>query len=140
MPTDETKKYVFLSDEWLTAVRELRDEYVADGATAPVALAVNLVVTHAPFGDGDVLAHVDTSKGGLVIDEGHLGTADLLIKVDWATAKALLVDGNPQAAMGAFMEGKIKIEGDVGKLMALQSGIVDGATQEAAVRIRALTA
>jgi SCP-2 sterol transfer family len=141
VPSDgATATYVFLSDEWLDAVRELRDEFVADGATAPVALAVNLVVTDAPFASGDVLAHVDTSKGGLVIDEGHLETVDLKIKVDWATAKALLIDGNPQAAMGAFMEGKIKIEGDVGKLMALQSGMIDGATQEAAVRIRALTA
>ena len=37
------------------------------------------------------------------------------VTVDWATAKALLVDGNPQAAMGAFMEGKVRIEGDVGE-------------------------
>jgi hypothetical protein len=42
--------------------------------------------------------------------------------------------------MGAFLEGKVRIEGDVAKLMALQSGIVDPATQEAAKRIRALTA
>jgi SCP-2 sterol transfer family len=131
--------YPFLSDEWLAAVRALRDEYVHDGATAPVEVTVNLVVTDAPFRSDNLLVHVDTSKGGLVIDKGHLEHADLKVTVDWATAKALLVDGNPQAALGAFMEGKVRIEGDVGKLMAFQSGIVDASTQAAAARIRAMT-
>jgi hypothetical protein len=122
------------------AVRALRDEYAAEGATAPVELRANLVVTDVPFSAQPVSAHVDTSKGGLVIEEGHLASPDLTVQVDWATAKALLIDGNPQAAMGAFMEGKIRIEGDVAKLMSLQSGIVDASTQQAAKRIRALTA
>jgi hypothetical protein len=141
VPSDEPEvRYAFLSDEWLEAVRALRDEYVASGASAPVELRANLVVTEVPFSDEPVLAHVDTSRGGLVVEAGHLDAADLRVQVDYATAKALLVDGNPQAAMGAFLEGKVRIEGDVAKLMALQSGIVDPATQEAAKRIRALTA
>jgi SCP-2 sterol transfer family protein len=141
VPNDEaTETYEFLSDAWLAAVRALRDEYAAQGATAPVELRVNLIVTEVPFSDRDVSAHVDTSKGGLIIEEGHLDAPDLHVQVDWATAKALLVDGNPQAAMGAFMEGKVRIEGDVAKLMSLQSGIVDASTQQAARRIRALTA
>ncbi|HEV3213834.1 MAG TPA: SCP2 sterol-binding domain-containing protein [Acidimicrobiales bacterium] len=140
MPSDEaTERYEFLSDEWLGAVKALRDEYAAEGATAPVELRANLVVTEVPFSSSDVLAHVDTSKGGLVIEQGHLAAPDLTVQVDWATAKALLVDGNPSAAMSAFMEGKIRIEGDVAKLMSLQSGIVDASTQQAARRIRALT-
>jgi len=141
VPSDETTEtYEFLSDAWLAAVRALRDEYAAQGATAPVELRVNLVVTEVPFSSSNVDAHVDTSKGGLVIEEGHLESPDLHVQVDWATAKALLVDGNPQAAMGAFMEGKVRIEGDVAKLMSLQTGIVDTSTQQAAKRIRALTA
>lgn len=141
MPSDgSTETYEFLSDGWFVAVRALRDEYAAGGATAPVELRANLVVTEVPFSSDQVLAHVDTSRGGLVLERGHLEQADLSVQVDWATAKALLVDGNPQAAMGAFMEGKIRIEGDVGRLMALQSGIVDASTQAAAKRIRDLTA
>lgn len=140
MPSDEATTYEFLSAEWLAAVRAVRDEYAAEGVTAPVELKVNLVVTDVPFSAEHVEAHVDTSHGGLVIEDGHLATSDLRVQVDWATAKALLVEGNPQAAMSAFMEGKIRIEGDVAKLMALQSGIVDASTQQAAKRIRALTA
>jgi len=32
------------------------------------------------------------------------------VTVDYITAKAILVDGNPQAAMTAFMNGKIRLE------------------------------
>jgi SCP-2 sterol transfer family len=141
VPSDETTtSYEFLSDGWFEAVGALRDQYAAEGATAPVELRANLVVTHVPFSTEPVDAHVDTSHGGLVLARGHLEHPDLRVQVDWTTAKALLVDGNPQAAMGAFMEGKIKIEGDIARLMSLQSGIVDASTQQAAKRIRELTA
>jgi hypothetical protein len=103
-------------------------------------LRANLIVTEVPFSSNDVLAHVDTSRGGLVIDRGHLESPDLSVTVTWATAKALLVEGNPQAALSAFMQGKVRIEGDVGKLMAFQSGVVDASTQQVAARVRALTA
>ena len=42
--------------------------------------------------------------------------------VDYLTAKAIIVDGNPQAGMQAFMAGKIKVQGDMTKMMALQAG------------------
>jgi hypothetical protein len=136
---DGTETYEFLSDEWLVAVKALRDEYTAQGVSSPVALTVNLVVTEVPFSATDLLAHVDTSNGGLEIEEGHLERADLAVTVDWLTAKALLVDGNPQAAMGAFMEGKVRIEGDVSKLIAFQNGVANTGTQHVAARIRAIT-
>jgi len=140
VPTDDAQTYEFLSDEWLAAVQRLRDEYAADGMTSPVEITVNLVVTEVPFSENSVLAHVDTTQGGLVIERGHLEAPDLNVTVDWVTAKALLVEGNPHAAMGAFMEGKVRIEGDVSKLISFQSGVADSSAQEAALRIRAMTA
>jgi hypothetical protein len=137
---DETETYVFLSDEWLAAVKRLRDEYAAEGASAPAEISVNLFVTEVPFSESDVEVHVDTSRGGLVIEHGHLDAPDLSVTVDWKTAKALLVEGNPQAAMGAFMEGKVRIEGDLAKLIGFQSGIAQSGAPDAAQRIRALTA
>ena len=41
--------------------------------------------------------------------------------VDYDTAKAILIEGNPQAGMQAFMAGKVRVEGDMAKLMALQA-------------------
>ena len=80
---------------------------------------MNLVVTAVPFSEDDIHAHMDTSSGELVLDVGHLEVQDLKVTVDYDTAKAILVEGNPQAGMQAFMAGKVRVEGDMAKLMAL---------------------
>jgi len=129
----------FLSPEWVAAVKELREQYPDAGSNLPAAVAMNLVVTEAPSG-ALIDAHVDTSDGVLVIDHGHLEDPDLKVTVDFVTARALLVEGNPQAAMSAFMAGKIRIEGDMAKLMALQSTGPDPDALELAEKIRDLTA
>jgi putative sterol carrier protein len=113
--------YKFLSDEWVTEAKKLRDELDAPAA-APQPVKMNLVITDVPFGDGSVDAHMDTTSGELVLDLGHLDGPDVTATLDYDTAKAMMVDANPQAAMQAFMAGKIKLQGDMTKAMALQSG------------------
>ena len=95
---------------------------------------MNLVVTTVPFSDEDILAHMDTTSGELVLDTGHIENQDLKVVVDYDTAKAILIEGNPQAGMQAFMAGKIRVEGDMAKLMALQAApaAADPATAEMA--------
>ena len=56
----------------------------------------------------------------LLLAEGHANDPHLTVTITWITAKALLIDGQPQAAMSAFMAGKIKVEGDMGVAMQLQ--------------------
>ncbi len=136
-PADQAT-FEFLSDEWLEAVRLLREE--GEVEVMELGVTVNLTATEVPFGPGERAAHVDTTTGVLVLGAGHLDAADVAITVTWATAKALLVEGNQQAAMQAFLEGKVRVEGDVGKLLAFQSGLASEATHAAARRIRAFTA
>jgi putative sterol carrier protein len=116
--------YKFLSDEWVEAARKIREEAAAP-ATAPQPVKMNLTITEVPFGDGSVAAHMDTTSGELQLDTGHLDGADVTATLDYDTAKAMMVDANPQAAMQAFMAGKIKLQGDMTKAMALQSGPPD---------------
>ena len=73
------------------------------------------------------------------MDLGHLENPDLTVTLDYATAKAILVDGNPQAGMQAFMAGKIKVQGDMTKLMAMQQGTPDPAAAEIAAKIKEIT-
>ena len=133
--------YPFLSDEWLEEARRIRAEYEGKAMSFPHAVRMNLVVTQVPFGDKDIDAHMDTSSGELVLDVGHLETPDLKVTVDYDTAKAILIEGNPQVGMQAFMAGKIKVEGDLGKLMALQSfaAAPDPVAIAIAKRIQAIT-
>lgn len=113
--------YKFLSDEWVEAARKVREEADAPAA-APQPVKMNLVVTEVPFGEGTVDAHMDSTDGELKLDLGHLEGPDVTATLDYGTAKAMMVDANPQAAMQAFMAGKIKLQGDMTKAMALQSG------------------
>ena len=131
--------FLFLSDEWLDEARSIRAEYEGRGGGIEHAVRVNLVVTEVPFGDGNVHAHADTSTGELVLDLGHIDPADLKVTVGFDIARALLVEGNPQAGLQAFMQGKIKVEGDIAKLMALQTVSPDPTAAEIAARIQAMT-
>ena len=133
-------QYPFLSDEWLEAAKKIREEH-AGAVTAPAhAVRMNQIITEVPFGEGTIEAHVDTSGGEMDMDTGHLENPDLTVTLDYATAKAILVDGNPQAGMQAFMAGKIKVQGDMTKMMAMQSGAPDPAQAEIAAKIKEITA
>jgi putative sterol carrier protein len=131
--------YKFLSEEWLEAAKAIREEYKGKAAAPAHAVRMNQIITDVPFGDGTIDAHMDTSAGELEMDMGHLENPDLTVTLDYATAQAILVDGNPQAGMQAFMAGKIKVQGDMTKLMAMQQGTPDPVQAEIAAKIQEIT-
>jgi SCP-2 sterol transfer family protein len=132
-------KHPFLSDEWMEAARAIREEY--RGKTPPAAhqVRMNLRIAEVPFGAGLIEAHMDSSSGDMEMETGHLENPDLTVGVDYATAKAIFVDGNPQAGMQAFMAGKVKVEGDMTKLMAMQAAAPDATAVEMAAKIKEIT-
>ncbi|MDQ3147700.1 MAG: SCP2 sterol-binding domain-containing protein [Actinomycetota bacterium] len=131
--------YPFLSDEWMKAAREIREEY--RGKTPPMAhkVKMNQVITDVPFGTGTVESHMDSSSGEMEFELGHVAEPDVTVTVDYATAKAIFVDQNPQAGMQAFMAGKVKVQGDMTKLMALQQTSPDPTAAEVAGKIKDIT-
>ncbi len=135
-------QYPFLSDEWVGEARRIREEYgEGDGAgPAPHQMRMNLVITEVPFGDGAIDAHLDTTDGRLKLETGHIDPVDLKVTVDYVTAKAILVEGNPQVGMQAFMAGKVRVEGDMAKLMMRQGAPPDATAQAVAQRLREITA
>jgi hypothetical protein len=138
------QQYPFLSDEWLAEARKIRAEFKGRTPELPVSVRMNQIIHDVPFGDGTIKAHLDTSSGELEIDTGHLDSPDLTITMAYDTAKALLVDGDTQGAMQAFLGGRIKVDGDITKLIALQSAGASATTnsvaREMASRLQAMTA
>ena len=110
--------YPFLSDEWFVAVRAIVD---ARSVEIPphAELAMNLVVTETPFGE-DRRLHIGARDGKADWGTGHVADADLTLTTDYLTAREIFMSGNPQAGMQAFMDGKVKLQGDLTKLMAAQ--------------------
>ena len=131
--------YKFLTEEWVAEAKKIREEYKGKGTPPAHAVRMNQIITEVPFGDSDIEAHMDTSAGEVDMDLGHLENPDLTVTLDYETAKAILVDGNPQAGMQAFMAGKIKVQGDMTKLMAMQNASPDPVQLEVAGKIKEIT-
>ncbi len=140
MPT-----YPFLSDEWIAEARKIRSEMAdPDRETAPESASVrmNQVITDVPFGEGRLDAHLDTSSGTLEMETGHLEDPDVTVTLDYATAKAIFVDGTLDAGMKAFMEGRVRVQGDMQKLISAMQQLAPpdaGAVDQAQAKIREIT-
>ena len=115
-------KYPFLSEGWITAARGVYDAHRGEAPPVPLVLRANLNITEVPFGDGPVQAHLDTSSGELQLDLGHLEAPDVTLTMGYDVAKAQIVSQDQAAVMQAFMGGRIKIEGDMSKVMGLAAG------------------
>jgi hypothetical protein len=113
-------KYPFLSDEWFAAVKQLVEDHGAD-APAQANITMNLTVTDTPFGD-ERRMHMGAKDGRGQWGVDHEADADVTLTTDYATAKEVFVAGDPAAGMQAFMSGKVKVQGDMAKLMAAQAG------------------
>ena len=85
-------------------------------------------------------SYLDTSSGDVVMDLGSLDDADVTVTTDYDTAKAIFVLQDAAAGMQAFMTGKIQVQGDMMKLMAMQAAMpTDEASQKIAEEIKAIT-
>lgn len=105
-----------LTQEWFDKVDELTNN--AGDLNLPPAIktmSINLQVTdsddkvvNAAFYDGTI--HQGLKDGALTT-----------LKLDADTLKAVFLDRDINRAMEAFMTGKIRVEGDMGQLMSIQT-------------------
>jgi hypothetical protein len=132
-------KYPFLSDAWMEAARAIRANYEGKGQPAEHPIRMNSIITEIPFPPGRLDGYLDTSAGEVVLELGHLPDADVTVTMPWNVARAVLVEGDQQIGMQAFLEGRIRIDGDLTKLMVLQAGALDPILLEAQALLRDIT-
>ncbi len=110
--------FPFLSDDWMAAAQKIRDEYAGrpEGSEAP-EVRLNQIITDVPFCEEAIKLHVDSTAGQMSLAEGHLDDAEVTVTLDYDTARAIFLD--PATAVQHFMSGKIKVDGDMTKLMVL---------------------
>jgi len=128
--------YPFLSDDWFTAAKAIRDEAGDVGPPGGNEITLNVTVVEGPMGDMEM--HLANG----VFDRGHVDDAPTKATVPYDVARALFVDGNPQAAMQAFMNGQLRIEGDISKIMAVQGAAMSPSPEQMHLqeRLREITA
>jgi len=132
--------FPFLSDEWWEAAEALREEYRNRLPNPPVEMRMNQVVTDIPFGESTMEMHTITTPEDTTYDRGLLDDAELTVTADYDTAKSVIVDQDQQAVMAAFMSGKIKVVGDMSKLLAANAVAPNAEAMELANKIRDITA
>ena len=136
-------RYPFLSDDWVAAARKIREEFDVLEEGVPDNVRMNQVITEVPFGTGTIDAHIDTSSGSLEMDLGHLDQPDVTVTLDYDTARAVFVDGTVSAAMTAFMAGKVRVQGEMAKLLSALGQLSppdESSVNEVQKRIREITA
>lgn len=128
----------FLSPEWLAAIVAIRQEYQGKVEVGEQVVRMNQVITDVPFGDPIMNAHVDTSTGEVDMAPGHVDDPDVTVTVDYETARSIFVD--PTTAMAHFLGGRIKVQGDMTKLVALIQTNPDPTAAEVQRRMAEVTA
>ena len=132
--------YPFLSEEWMNEARSIRNKYADQVPEVAASIRINQVTTDVPFGDGTVHSYIDTSSGTLMMELGDLDEPDATITIDYDTAKAMFVDQDKAVAMQAFMSGKIVVQGDMMKMMALQTAMpTTEVSEKIAEEVKAIT-
>ncbi len=107
----------FLSDGWFDEVKKITE--AAGDLEIPDAIKdikINLVVSDSP--DGTIDAHIAGGSFG----KGALPDASTKLKLGYELAGKLFIEQDQNAGMQAFMSGQIQVEGDMSKMMAMQSG------------------
>jgi hypothetical protein len=107
--------YQFLSDEWFQEV----DRLIATAGDLQIPPAmkeacVNVTVT-SPGGNTELFM-----KDGL-FTRGHQPGAPTKLTIASDLARKIFVDGDAAAGVQAFLEGKMQVEGDLAKLVAMQT-------------------
>ncbi len=137
MPT-----YPFLSPEWIEAARKIYEDATSEqtevDSNSP-AITMNLSINGVPFGEGTLQAHVDSTDGIFRIDLGSLDHAEVKLTLDYKIARSILLEGDAQVGMRAFLSGKIRVEGNMAKLLALQNSSNSPADDRALSALRLMT-
>ena len=105
----------FLTDDWFATVESLTAQ--AGELNLPPALnalAINLIVNEAS-------GSTELALAGGKLQKGLTEQAKTTLTMDGETLRKVFLEFDMTAAMQAFMTGKIKVQGDMSQLMALQT-------------------
>jgi hypothetical protein len=111
--------YAFLSDEWFTKVEEL--VAAAGDLQIPPAMKVvevNVTVTGSPSAaSGEV--RIAMREG--LFTRGHRSDFTTTLTLSADLARKIFIDGDTAAGVQAFLDGSIRFDGDLAKLVAMQT-------------------
>lgn len=124
---------VFLTDAWFQEVDQLAND--AGELNLPPALA-NMIV-NLKVNDSEQNVEANFANG--LLNRGLNPDATTTLLLDRDVLQSIITDFDTNEIMGAFMSGKIRVEGDMSQLMALQTARPSPEQKELFKRIRSMT-
>jgi putative sterol carrier protein len=110
----------FLSEEWVDDVTTaLNDHQGFKNAIGDADLGIQFMTDDGP--EGPVSYYLSASGGDAVMSLGELESPDVTVKQSYDTASA--ISKGELNTQTAFMTGKLKVSGNLAKLMMHQSAI-----------------
>lgn len=111
-----SKKLVFLSNEWFAQVAVLTAA-AGDLKISPSLAGVVLNITVTDTDQGNVNLSINCGK----LEKGYSTKASTTLTMQGNVLRKVFLECDLNASMQAFMSGQIKAQGDMTKLMALQT-------------------
>ncbi|MGE6246079.1 SCP2 sterol-binding domain-containing protein [Psychrobacter proteolyticus] len=124
---------VFLTDEWFEQVEKMGNE--AGELNLPPVLA-NMVV-NLKVAEADKTIEANFANG--LLHRGLNDNATTTLLLDRDILQSIITDFDTNQIMGAFMSGKIRVEGDMSQLMAVQTARPSAEQKELYTRIKSIT-
>lgn len=124
---------VFLTDEWFEQVEKMGNE--AGELNLPPVLA-NMVV-NLKVAEADKTIEANFANG--LLHRGLNNDATTTLLLDRDILQSIITDFDTNQIMGAFMSGKIRVEGDMSQLMAVQTARPSAEQKELYTRIKSMT-
>lgn len=129
-------RYEFLSDEWFDKVEQM----VASAGDLQIppamkSVAVNVTITGDAVPGGERKLFM---KDGLFA-RGHQA-APTTLTLDAGLARRIFIDADAAAGVQAFLEGQIKVDGDLAQLVAMQTVEPSEPQKQLTRQIAAITA
>ncbi|MDP8958495.1 MAG: SCP2 sterol-binding domain-containing protein [Actinomycetota bacterium] len=111
----------FLSEDWAEAVTKALDSHEGfQGSIRGMELTLQFIVTDVPERD-DIWYFVQIADGQAVVQRGTLQDPDLTVTNSYQTAAA--ISQGELNTQTAFITGKLKVQGNMAKLMMHQAAL-----------------
>ncbi len=124
---------VFLTEEWFNEVEQLGQD--AGDLNLPPSLA-NMVINLKVTDDNET---IEANFANGLLNRGLNDEATTTLLLDRATLQSIITDFDMNQVMGAFMSGKIRVEGDMSQLMAVQTARPSSEQKELFKKVRDMT-
>ncbi len=124
---------VFLTDEWFEQVEKMGSE----AGELNLSPALDNMKVNLKVSDGEQDVEANFANG--LLHQGLNSNATTTLLLDRDTLQSIITKFDPNQIMGAFMSGKIRVEGDMSQLMAVQTARPSAEQKELYTRIKSKT-